>query len=174
MPERRRDEPLHLDGLRPAGPAAGEPSRPLQMADGRVHRGVMRRDHLLGGGPVGQRPQQRHGLRCPEGVVEPRDLPCRMRSELITRGGMTGVEHRTQLRAGDLTRQAELLGTGPEPPAGFFTAGEVVVLDPVVAAGDGGEVVVRPPRAHPPDVQHRSATSPHWSSASLCCRFMGG
>ena len=175
MPERRRDEPLYPDGFRPARTAAGEPSRPLQIPDGRVHRGIVRRHHLLGDVAVAEGPQERHRLRGPEGVVEPGHLPRRMLSEPLTRGGMAGVEHGPQLLAGHLTGQAERRGAGSEPPAGFFTAGEVVALDPVVAAGDGGEVVVRPPRSHPPDVQHRPAGRPlHWSSASLCCRFMAG
>jgi hypothetical protein len=46
MAERRRDEPVHLDRLGPARPAAGEPGRPLQIPDRRIDRGVMRRDHL--------------------------------------------------------------------------------------------------------------------------------
>jgi hypothetical protein len=70
-----------------------------------------------------------------------------MPGELLAGVRVAGVEDGTQLRAGHLTRQPELLGAVAEPAAGFLPAGEVVALDPILTAGDGGEVVVSPPRA---------------------------
>jgi hypothetical protein len=154
MAERGRDEPIRRHRLDPARAAAGEPRRPLQVADRGVHRRV-RGGHLLGRLTVTERPKQRHGLRGPEGVIEPRHLPGRMRCELLTGVGVAGVEHRPQLLGGDLTSHAEGVGAVAEPPSRLLAAGEVVALHPV-ALRDGGEVVVRPPRGHPPDVQHRS------------------
>jgi hypothetical protein len=79
-------------------------------------------------------------------VIEPWHLPRRMRWPAAAGVGVAGVEHRPQLFGGDLTRQPERVGAGAEPPAGLLTAGEVVALHPVAAAGDSGEVVVGPAR----------------------------
>jgi len=84
-----------------------------------------------------------------------------MPGELLSGVWMAGVEDRTQLRAGHLTRQPEDLRPVAEPAAGFLAAGEVVALYALTTAGDGGEAVAGPPRPHPPDVQHRPAELLH-------------
>jgi hypothetical protein len=86
---------------------------------------------------------------------------------------VVGVEDRTELFGGDLPGQAELLGAGPEPPAGFLTAGEVVALGAVGAAGDSGEVVVGPG----PCARCSATVLPAVAlrqCASLCLSFMAG
>ena len=113
VPERRRDESVHLDGLGPARTAAGEPGGTLHVTHRGVHGGVVRGNHLLGRRLVAQSPQQRHRFRRPEGVVEAGHLPRRVRGQPLPRVGMSGVEHRPQLLGGDLARQAERLALSP-------------------------------------------------------------
>jgi len=96
-----------------------------------------------------------------------------MPGQLLAGVRVAGVEDGTQLRAGHLTRQAQMLGARAQPPAGLLAAGEVVALGPVLLR-DGGEVVAGPTGAHPPDVQQRPAELLPWPSASLCLRFMTG
>ena len=103
VPERCRHEPVNLDRLRTARPATRVAGRTLQVADRGVHGGVVGSHHFGRGGPVTEGPQQRHRLRGPERVIEPRDRPCRMPGEPLAGRRVAGVEDGTQLRAGNFT-----------------------------------------------------------------------
>jgi hypothetical protein len=73
VPERRGDEPVRLNLFVAALAPSGVGGVLFEVVQRRDHRSVVGLADLPRDVRVGERPQQRHRLRCPEGEVEPGD-----------------------------------------------------------------------------------------------------
>ena len=154
MPERGRDEPAAGQPVHPVLAPAHLPGLPLQVAQRRGHRPVVRLTHQQRRPGVRQREQQRHTLRRGERQVEPGEpvLPSlpQQRPPVL---GTPAVEHRPQVVPVDHPGQPEPRRPRSDPPAQRLPRAEVVVLHPL---RDRIQVVALRATAQLADAQHES------------------
>jgi hypothetical protein len=162
VPEPGGHEPVRRHLLVAALAAAGVGGVPFQVVQSRDHGGVVGLTDLPGDVRIGQRPQQRHRLRGPEGQIEP-GHGAGVTHQRLPVGRVRAGQHRAQRLGGHQPVQTEPGGGGAEPAAGRFAGAGVAGLD---RGRDGGQVVLGAAVSELADVQHRPPPPPPTSRRS--------